>query len=104
MVGMNVVRSAFASSADFRTDDTSDNNLSELVRIARKLSWLEPKVQRRNFPSVEEIQEKPRLPLHKEEGFKTFFFIAYLTVCNLCVIAQTKLIHNLVKLKHKCIF
>ena len=34
-----------------RTDDT------KLVRIARKLSRLEPKVQRRNFPSVEQIQD-----------------------------------------------
>ena len=38
-------------SADLRTDDT------KLVRIARKLSKLEPKVQLRNFPSVEQIQD-----------------------------------------------
>ena len=34
-----------------RGDDT------KLVRIARKLSKLEPKVQLRNFPSVEQIQD-----------------------------------------------
>ena len=44
---------------------------------------------------------EPRLPLHKEEGFQTFFFIAFMSVCNLCVIVQTKLIQKLVKLKHK---
>ena len=40
-----------AGSADLRTDDT------KLVRIARKLSRLEPKVLLRNFPSVEQIQD-----------------------------------------------
>ena len=35
-----------------RTDD------AKLVRIARKLSKLEPKVLLRNFPSVEQIQDK----------------------------------------------
>ena len=34
-----------------RTDD------AKLVRIARKLSKLEPKVLLRNFPSVEQIQD-----------------------------------------------
>ena len=38
--------------ADLRTDDT------KLVRIARKLSKLERKVLLRNFPSVEQIQER----------------------------------------------
>ena len=41
-----------SGSADLRTDDT------KLVRIARKLSKLEPKVLLRNFPSVEQIQDK----------------------------------------------
>ena len=36
------------------------------IRIARKLSILEPKVLLRNFPSVEQIQDESRLPLHKE--------------------------------------
>ena len=36
---------------------------SKLVRIARKLSEVEPQVQKRNFPSVEQIQEKSRRPL-----------------------------------------
>ena len=38
--------------ANLRTDD------AKLVRIARKLSKLEPKVLLRNFPSVEQIQDK----------------------------------------------
>ena len=42
---------SFGGSADLRTDDT------KLVRIARKLSKLEPKVLLRNFPSVEQIQD-----------------------------------------------
>ena len=46
--------------ADLRTDDTSE---SELVRIARKLSVLEPKVQKRDFPSVEHIQDNLSLAI-----------------------------------------
>ena len=37
---------------------------SELVRIARKLSDVEPKVQKRNFPSVEQIQDESHYPPH----------------------------------------
>ena len=48
---MNYLRVLEFLSADLRTDDT------KLVRIARKLSKLEPKVQLRNFPSVEQIQD-----------------------------------------------
>ena len=48
---MNYQRVLEFVSADLRTDDT------KLVRIARKLSKLEPKVQLRNFPSVEQIQD-----------------------------------------------
>ncbi len=40
---------------DLRTDDT------KLVRIARKLSEVEPQVQKRNFPSVEQIQDSPAI-------------------------------------------
>ena len=67
---------------DLRTDDT------KLVRIARKLSEVEPQVQKRNFPSVEQIQDSPAVDK---------FFIAFLTpkfrdlneihkpaVCNQC--------------------
>ena len=44
----------------------SDKNLADLrtdvvpqaqIRIARKLSGVEPQVQKRNFPSVEQIQD-----------------------------------------------
>ena len=38
---------------------------SELVRIARKLSLSEPKVQKRNFPSVEQIQDESSNAHHK---------------------------------------
>ena len=38
-------------SADLRTDGV------KRVRIARKLSGVEPQVQKRNFPSVEQIQD-----------------------------------------------
>ena len=41
---------------------------SELVRIARKLSKLEPKVLLRNFPSVEEIQEESHPLCIKQDG------------------------------------
>ena len=37
--------------ADLRTDG------AKRVRIARKLSEVEPQVQKRNFPSVEQIQD-----------------------------------------------
>ena len=39
-------------SADLRTDGV------KRVRIARKLSGVEPQVQKRNFPSVEQIQDR----------------------------------------------
>ena len=41
-----------AGSADLRTNGV------KRVRIARKLSGVEPQVQKRNFPSVEQIQDK----------------------------------------------
>ena len=43
---MIVVRVAFASSADFRTDDTNNNDLGELVRIARIPNWLSRKAHK----------------------------------------------------------
>ena len=52
----------YAGSADLRTDDT------KLVRIARKLSKLEPKVLLRNFPSTEQIQEKAGMGLFFRYG------------------------------------
>ena len=60
-----------AGSADLRTDGV------KRVRIARKLSGVEPQVQKRNFPSVEQIQDKSRLRHHKKRGFKPRFLFYF---------------------------
>ena len=78
MAEMIVVRIAYASSADFRTDDTNNNNLGELVRIARIPNWLSHKAHKLGYSSVEEIQDEPRRSRHLRKNKSTswtYFFV-----------------------------
>ena len=65
------------SPADLRTDDATEL----LVRIARKLSKLEPKVLLRNFLSVEQNQENLGNFLMQGKCFKyLLFYIQFSTL------------------------
>ena len=61
-----------SKTADLRTDGVKQ------VRIARELSGVEPQVQKRNFPSVEQIQDKSRLRHHKKESLGALFYYKHL--------------------------
>ena len=47
-----------------------------LVRIARISSLLEPQVRKRDYSSVEQIQDESRLPLIKRSPSQGFFLLA----------------------------
>ena len=58
----------FGGFADGRRNFVASPDSEEIERT-------EPKVQERNFSSVEQIQEESRLPLHKKEFHMELFFI-----------------------------
>ena len=60
-----------SKTADLRTDGVKQ------VRIARELSGVEPQVQKRNFPSVEQIQDSPAYDTIKKRVTKVTLFFIY---------------------------
>ena len=57
------------------------------IRVARKLSRLEPKVLLRNFPSVKQIQEESSNAHHKKPNdicYSVFYFVVLMTWASNC--------------------